>query len=99
MDFQFPNSLTASQQARLNALGNLADMYMGMATEGGRNPYVLTVSANKASGATWINGNWWQGDPVGQSGYSLGVMQYDFGNFANASNTANFVSQIKAYAQ
>lgn len=99
MDFQFPNSLTASQQARLNALGNLAYMYMGMATEGGRNPYVLTVSANKASGATWINGNWWQGDPVGQSGYSLGVMQYDFGNFANASNTANFVSQIKAYAQ
>lgn len=62
MDFQFPNSLTAGQQARLNALGNLAYMYMGMATEGGRNPYVLTVSANKASGATWINGNWWQGD-------------------------------------
>jgi hypothetical protein len=89
----------SNSKTDLKHLGDLAYIVMGMRTEGGRTPYAMTVVANKAPGASYTNGNWWQGDPVGQSGYSLGVMQYDFGNFGNKANTSGFAQQVQAYAQ
>lgn len=88
-----------SSNTALKHLGDLAYIVMGMRTEGGRTPYAMTVVANKAPGASYTNGNWWQGDPVANSGYSLGVMQYDFGNFGNKANTSGFAQQVQAYAQ
>lgn len=94
---------TAAQDntASLQRLGNLAFVVMGMRTEGGRAPYLITVSANSAAGAIQdpVTGNWWQGDPISKSGYSLGVMQYDFGAFGNRANTNAFAQQIAGWAQ
>ena len=42
---------------------------MGMGTEGGATPYRITVAANGG----------WGGSPIKQSGYSIGAMQFDFG--------------------
>ncbi len=83
----------------LQRLGNLAYLVMGMRTEGGRTPYAMTVVANPAPGSTQINGNAWQGNPKDFSGYSLGVMQYDFGAFRNQANTTGFAQQVATWAQ
>lgn len=69
-----------------------------MGTEGGRTPYVMTVVANRAPGAVYINPNWWQGDPVGRSGYSLGVMQYDLRAFGSEENVRRFSEQVQSWA-
>ncbi len=42
---------------------------MGMGTEGGRTPYQITVAAQGG----------WNGTPIAASGYSVGAMQFDFG--------------------
>ena len=42
---------------------------MGMGTEGGKTPYRITVAATGG----------WNGTPIASSGYSVGAMQFDFG--------------------
>jgi len=94
-----PAKSSLSDATAINQLSNLAYLVMGMGTEGARNPYVVTVAANPKAGSTAYFGNAWQGDPIASSGYSLGVMQYDFGAFGNVTNTSNFAQQVQIYAQ
>jgi hypothetical protein len=89
-----PANSNVTNAKTINQLSNLSYLVMGMGTEGTRKPYVITVAANSAPGSTAYFGNAWQGNPIDKSGYSLGVMQYDFANFGNATNTGNFVQQV-----
>lgn len=52
---------------------------MGMGTEGGRTPYQVTVAANGG----------WNGTPIAASGYSVGAMQFDFGQRSGTDKNPN----------
>lgn len=52
---------------------------MGMGTEGGRTPYQITVAAK----------NGWNGTPIAASGYSVGAMQFDFGQRSGTTKNPN----------
>ena len=61
-------------------------MAVGYGTEGGRTPYEITVSADH-----------WGGTVKGNSGYSIGVIQFDFGQQSKAKAT-EFVNDVLAWA-
>ena len=52
---------------------------MGMGTEGGRTPYQVTVAATGG----------WNGTPIAASGYSVGAMQFDFGQRSGTDKNPN----------
>lgn len=52
---------------------------MGMGTEGGRTPYQITVAAKGG----------WNGTPIAASGYSVGAMQFDFGQRSGTAKNPN----------
>ncbi|MES2191634.1 MAG: cadherin-like domain-containing protein [Pseudomonadota bacterium] len=68
---------------------------MGMGTEGGRKPYQITVAANGG----------WNGTAIAASGYSVGAMQFDFGQRGrsidpqtNKRYVDSFVSEVNNWA-
>ena len=60
-------------------------MAMGYGTEAGRMPYKLTVPTDKT------------GKPIDQSGYTVGVIQFDFGQ-QGAAKASRFVQMVKTWA-
>lgn len=60
-------------------------MAMGYGTEAGRMPYKLTVATDKT------------GKPIDQSGYTVGVIQFDFGQ-QGAAKASRFVQMVKTWA-
>ncbi len=82
----------------------LTFLTVGVATEGGRTPYVLTVSAGPRPGQAtasieWNGGNIWQGWPNAASGYSLGVMQVDLGAWDRPTLAVAFADQVRGWAR
>lgn len=57
---------------------------MGYGTEGGATPYQLTVARNQS------------GQPIGQSGYSMGVIQIDFGQ--QKQDASGFANTVQSWA-
>lgn len=69
---------------------------MGMGTEGGATPYRITVAANGG----------WGGTPIAKSGYSVGAMQFDFGQrgkdidaLTGKSYAESFTSAVNEWAR
>lgn len=72
-------------QAQLNMIYSMA---MGYGTEAGSTPYKLTYVSETGK---------WGGAPYGKSGYSLGVIQFDFGQ--HSSDVPDFVASVSAWIQ